>query len=103
MTRDEMDMLQRDAQRMGDALSGHVPCVCGAWGIQYPLPNGAGETWHTETFETERDALAAAARVMNGTAAEYVTVQERVSGLWCEPFATFTREAWEEYGREQAD
>lgn len=28
MTRDDMEMLQRDAQRMADALSGHVPCVC---------------------------------------------------------------------------
>lgn len=71
-----------------------------AWGIQYPLPDGAGETWHTETFGTERGALAAAARVMNETCAEYVTLQMKRGGVWQEPHGTFTREAWAEYDRE---
>lgn len=97
------DVLQAEADRMAAALSGSVPCVCGRWGIQYPLPTEHGERWEVETFATERDALAAAARVMNTTGAEYVTLQEKRGGVWQEPHETFTREAWDEYSREQAD
>lgn len=95
--------LQAEADRMAAALSGTVPCVCGAWGLQYPLPTERGEVWQVETFATEREALAAAARVMRSTVAEFVLVQVKRGGLWQEPHETITREGWEAYNAEQGD
>lgn len=77
--------------------------VVDVFSIQYPLEGGSGDGWTVEIFDTEGEAAAAAARVMNETGAEYVVLQEKRGGVWREPYGTFTREAWEAFSAENAD